>query len=292
MALIIGGVIWTAVVEYVALRTARGQWWDNRGMTAVSAPTDLIIHMLRGLNRVSVASTAFGMGVCMLAAMLRRRWSLALAAAVLVAGSNVTTQILKYRVLSRADFGVPNALNVPNSLPSGHTTVVTSLALAVILVCPRVLRIWAVLGTCAMTTLVGVSVVLARWHRPSDVLAAIGVCTTWAGVGLLVATLTSRHPLPRPSRSMGLWYAGLGLLGPALVALLVDRLGIYAIGSFRSSMLAAMGLLTIGLSAVVAASTVGATTRRVDQPPLNRHTTGSKPGDVGQAGLEPATDGL
>lgn len=267
VALTVVGAALTAVVAYLALDTAAGQRWDNRAMLAIAAPTDVVLQMLRGLSTVSVATTGIAMGICMLAALMRGRWALAVAAAVLVTGANVTTQLLKYVVLDRADLGVPSSLYVPNSLPSGHTTVVVSLSLAAVIVAPKRLRALAILGASAMSTLVGVSVILGRWHRPSDVVAAIGVCLAWSGVALLVATLlTRRHPTTggTPHHSSALFFWLVSLLGPALVAIVVDRLGLYAIGSFRTGLLGALGLLAIGFAAMIASGGVGLTADRLD----------------------------
>ena len=96
---------------------------------------------------------------------------------------NVTTQLLKHAVLTRPDFG----LGTLNSLPSGHTTVVASAVGASLLVAPRLWRpVIAVLGGFA-TTLTGASTIVAGWHRPSDVIAALAVSLIWtAGVALVL----------------------------------------------------------------------------------------------------------
>lgn len=104
-----------------------------------------------------------------------------LAAVVVVAGANVTTQALK-AVLEHArnkafehGFGLP----WPNSFPSGHTTAAASIAVALLLVVPAGYRLLAAGVGAALTAAVGLAVVILGWHYPSDVLGALLVVATW-----------------------------------------------------------------------------------------------------------------
>ncbi|MDQ4084462.1 MAG: phosphatase PAP2 family protein [Actinomycetota bacterium] len=128
--------------------------------------------------------------------LLRRSPWHALAAVVMVVGANVTTQVLKDHVFERPDL---LALGAPNSLPSGHTTVAASVALAVALSAPPLLRLpVAVLGV-AGSVLVGTATIVAGWHRLSDVAAAVLVSGAWAGLMLAVVVLRplpARRPVP------------------------------------------------------------------------------------------------
>ena len=83
------------------------------------------------LDVVSVTFVVVGAAVSMGVALLRRRWSLAVQVAVVVVGSNVTTQVLKYSVFDRVNLGSENWWD--NSLPSGHTTVAASVSVALVL---------------------------------------------------------------------------------------------------------------------------------------------------------------
>lgn len=122
---------------------------------------------------VAVALTA------VLLALLRRRYTLAIQVAVLMAGANITTQLLK-RVLDRPDLGLHD--RTVNSLPSGHTTVAASTSAALVLVVPRRWRGWAAVLGAVYTTATGVSTLVGRWHRPSDVVAAVLVVLAWSGL--------------------------------------------------------------------------------------------------------------
>jgi membrane-associated phospholipid phosphatase len=105
-----------------------------------------------------------------------------LVALVLVAGANVTTQLLK-GVLEHARtkaFERGWELPWPNSFPSGHTTAAASIAVALILVVPAAYRLLAVGIGAVITGGVGISVVMLGWHYPSDVLGGLLVVAAWA----------------------------------------------------------------------------------------------------------------
>ncbi|MFC8596967.1 phosphatase PAP2 family protein [Isoptericola sp. NPDC057191] len=137
------------------------------------------------LDVVSVAFVVAGVGVAVLVAVLRKRWVLALQVVVLVAGANITTQVLKHGILDRPE--LLDGWTGPNTLPSGHTTVAASVSVALLLVTPRAWRpVVALLGA-AYTGATGVSTLVGQWHRPSDVVAAVLVVLAW---GALVCALT------------------------------------------------------------------------------------------------------
>ncbi len=160
------------------------------------------------LDVVSVSFILLGVGAAAVVAFLRRRWVLALQAAVLVAGANLTTQLLKYEVLERPDLGTAGGAN---SLPSGHTTVAASFAAALLLVAPRRARPWlAVLGG-AYAAATGVSTLIGQWHRPSDALAALFVVLAWAALVCGVGPASSCDP-PAPSAASGTGVATATLL--------------------------------------------------------------------------------
>lgn len=151
------------------------------------------------LDVVSVSFILLGVGAAAVVALLRRRWVLALQAVVLVAGANLTTQLLKYELLERPDLG---AGSLANSLPSGHTTVAASFAAALLVVSPRRARPWlAVLGG-GYAAATGVSTLIGQWHRPSDAIAALLVVLAWAALVCGVGPASSCDP-PEPSATTG-----------------------------------------------------------------------------------------
>lgn len=131
-------------------------------------------------------------------ALLRHRPALAIAAAAVYIGSNLTTQLIK-PTLDRPEYGAVTAYG--NSWPSGHTTVAAAVALCALLVtAPRWRAAVALLGT-AYVVLTGWGTVLADWHRPSDVVGAIMVAGSWyALVEAVRRCLPSQYVVTEPLR--------------------------------------------------------------------------------------------
>jgi hypothetical protein len=227
------GGLGLAATAYVALRTSRGIHLDRAAVDAVSSPVVVLHRLHDGLSWVSVGSVALSLLACVTLALMRRRLDLALGAAVVIGGANLTTQILKHDLFPRIDLG-----QGPSSLPSGHTTVALSTV---------------AIGVSAVATLVGVATVLGRWHRPSDVIAATFVCVGWAAVGLLTAVLVShRPPAPVPSVSVHAW----ALLGAALVGGLLVSWGVRPQPGLRDLGLGIISLGSIGLACAVSVAAV------------------------------------
>jgi membrane-associated phospholipid phosphatase len=184
----------TVGVHRVFVRTETGQTVDQALLEwAAALPVTVAqaAHTLLSAFTVPVVVAACLVPAA-LAVVRRAPWH-ALAALVLVAGANVTTQVLKDHVFERPDL---LALGAPNSLPSGHTTVAASVALGLALIAPAALRLAVTLTGLAGSALVGMATVVVGWHRLSDVAAALLVCLAWAG--LVLAALVLR---PRPVRA-------------------------------------------------------------------------------------------
>ena len=140
-ALALTALLGLAATAYVALRTSRGLRLDGEAMNAVSSPELALYRFHEGLRWVSVGSVGLSLLACVTLALIRRRFDLALGAAALIGGANVTTQILKYDLFTRPDLSLG-----PNSLPSGHTTVALSIALAAVIVAPSAWRSTVAIG--------------------------------------------------------------------------------------------------------------------------------------------------
>jgi membrane-associated phospholipid phosphatase len=245
-----------AVVAAVALGSATGQRLDRRAMDALSSPQRTTHRLVEVLSLVSVWSVALVLAGCVVLALLRRRVAAAVAAMVLVAGANVTTQVLKYDVLTRPDIGFGS----DNTLPSGHTTVAVSLALAGVLVAPVALRgVVALLGS-GGATLIGAGTVVGRWHRPGDVVAGVSVCLLWAALALAVLALL-RRDRPAPVRRSALPHVT-SLVGAAVVGLVIVSAGVRPTGQPYSLLLAAVSLAAIGIAC---AGSVGWVSRLVNR---------------------------
>ncbi|MET0449761.1 MAG: phosphatase PAP2 family protein [Aeromicrobium sp.] len=178
-----GGALTLVALVWIALGSRTGQAWDESAMNTVTGGRDTRLAVLSLLGYVSIGAVVAVVAGCVVVALLRGRLALAAAAIAVVAGANVTTQVLKHTILERPDFGNGTL----NSLPSGHTTVVASAVGAALLVAPALSRPVIALAGGFATTLTGASTIVAGWHRPSDVVAALAVSLVWtAGVALLL----------------------------------------------------------------------------------------------------------
>jgi membrane-associated phospholipid phosphatase len=135
---------------------------------------DFIAHFADPLPLVLMLAVACGI------ALRRGRPLDALAALTVVAGANLTTQVLKVAlahprfqaVLGHDQLG-------PVAFPSGHATAATSIAIAFAFVVPPDWRAAvAAIGACFVFA-VGCSVMVLAWHFPSDVLGGILVSSGW-----------------------------------------------------------------------------------------------------------------
>jgi membrane-associated phospholipid phosphatase len=204
---------------FVASRT--GQLLDTMALAGNSigqAHTRDVVDTV--LNTISVLSLAIATTVVGFIAVMRRRFALAVGAIVLIAGANITTQLLKHS-LARPDLGVDEQ-RLDNSLPSGHTTVVASVAAALVLVLPPAQRgAGAIIGA-GLAALAGIATLSAGWHRPSDAVAALLVVGVWCNVaGLFILGTQHGYPGAGPTNQFAVIALGIGailLLAGATVA--------------------------------------------------------------------------
>jgi membrane-associated phospholipid phosphatase len=247
-ALAVGGV-------YAALVLTRtGQHLDQAALDHLADGTGSRLTVASWLRGVSVGATIAILAGCVVVAVIRRHYLTALLAVALVAGANLTTQVLKHIVLERPHLGFETA----NTLPSGHATVVTSLVLAALLVAPRSWRGLVSLVGAIGVVVAGVGTVVASWHRPSDVIAALLVCLAWGAAALAVISLL--YPVPADAvrartRSLSL------VIALAVAAGLFLEIGVRPDGTARD--LAIHAIIMCGL-AVAGAAVVGVFARMVD----------------------------
>ncbi len=104
----------------------------------------------------------------------------ALAAVIVVAGANLTTQVLKVALAHpRFQSVLGNNQLGPVAFPSGHATAATSIAIAFAFVAAPAWRpAVAAVGACFVAA-IGCSVMVLAWHFPSDVLGGILVASGW-----------------------------------------------------------------------------------------------------------------
>lgn len=163
-------------LDDAALETATGVGLRGEGLRVLE---------LAGVPTVALAVLVLG-GV----ALARGRGDRAAGVVALVLGAQLVTQLLKAGLVR------PDSAE-GNSLPSGHVTLVASLGVALVLVVPRALRPLAALAALAVTGVAGVATMVAGWHRPSDVVAALGVVAATTGVVTLAGALLPGRRRPR-----------------------------------------------------------------------------------------------
>jgi membrane-associated phospholipid phosphatase len=224
MPVLVGLVAAAGVVACyrIFVGTSLGQAVDTAAMRGADVHHPRVVAVLnRALNGTTLASLVL---VCLAAAAIgtiRRRVDLAVGAAFLVLGANLTTQLLKTH-LDRPNL---DQFPAPNSFPSGHTTAAASVAFALLLALPHAVRGMVTLIGAGYVSVIAVATVWAAWHRPSDTVAGLLVVLAWGG--LVAAVLRARRPgVSRPTRltatllalvtSLG---AVAGVLGMAAVAM-------------------------------------------------------------------------
>ncbi len=181
------------------------------------------------LNTIGVTSLIVAGVALSLLALSRRRPRLAIGVAAIIIGANITTQLLKTELLDRPDLLQRPRAAITPSFPSGHATVAMSLALGFVLVVPARFRVMAGVIGIGYAVLIGAGTLTSGWHRPSDVIAAYFVTTTWVAfiAAWIIAwrgTQQARRPwrpmiLGRLLSSPRLLFGGAGLL---IVALLIS----------------------------------------------------------------------
>lgn len=206
-----GAVAWTVLVALLAafgtvatwrlfVGTEQGQIVDQAALDGAHIGQSRLWQVAEPvLDVVSVGFIVVAVIACLVIALLRRRWSLAIAATVVLGGANISTQVLKKLVWDRPDWGHGPDFN---TLPSGHTTAAASVAVAVLLVVPPRVRPWAAFLGAVYAAATGVSTLVGQWHRPSDVIAALLVTLFWGALACLVPAVGLRERRDPPTSAV------------------------------------------------------------------------------------------
>lgn len=199
------GFATTILNWWIMVGTERGQVLDQLALRGSEIGSHRIDETASALLSIVSMPVAVGLVLAILVVGLwgparRRAWW----AAGVVIAINVSTQVLKYWILWRPDFGMSARVDGANTLPSGHTAMAASAAVALILVCgPAVRRPAAWIGA-ILTAAMGYSTLVNQWHRPSDVIAAITLAVGWAALGVAFGAWhwPDAEPRPWPSPSV------------------------------------------------------------------------------------------
>ena len=197
-ALVCGAAL--SAVYWAAVRTVPGRLLDGRSLRGALLTESKAASLLeRVLDLLSVSALLGAVGAVVLIALLRRRRAVGIGAVAVLAGANVSTQLLKQVVLVRPDLGLAERTPATlNSLPSGHVTVAFSAVVALVLVLPARSRKVAALTGLVFTAAVTMAVMSSGWHRASDALAACLVVGVWGALVLAVLVLRPVRPPTSP----------------------------------------------------------------------------------------------
>jgi len=203
------------------VRTTLGQELDNAALVGAEHETQgVITEAWDLLDIISVASLALACVVIGMVALLRKRVALAFAALTTIAVANVATQLLKRVALERPD--LIGAGDV-NSLPSGHATVATTVAVGLVMVTAPRWRSVVALVTVVFPIGVAVAVVTASWHRPSDSIASfcvvLGVAAASLAAVVAVFGFDAGERPPRWVRRSALAFASAAIIILSAVSL-------------------------------------------------------------------------
>lgn len=177
--LVVVAFIGLVVLIRVTLHTTVGQALDQLVLETVRIAAHRVSPLISLLkSSVSYLSVALACALVMLIATARRRYALAIRVGVLIIGANITTQLLKTWILDRPYRGI--GPNLANSFPSGHSTVVLSVAFGLIMVTSQRLRSVVEVGVAVAAALALIAILVSGWHRPSDAIGATLVCFMWA----------------------------------------------------------------------------------------------------------------
>ena len=252
--------------------TAQGRWLDN-------AALDGFLSTLSTTRQTRVADAFAALGdpgpfvlfaaAIIGTALVRRSPRRAAAAAAVLFGSAITTQLLK-PALAKARFDgevvgfdhiIDPVISAP-AFPSGHATAAMSIALAALIVVPRAWRPLTAAGGALFALAIGFAIVALGWHYPSDIVGGYLVATTWCLVTLAVLrSADARWPEAGTLRAAAriravtalapaAAIAGAAVLGAGLARL--DRLAGFA-GAHTTATVAAIG---ISLSAALLVAAV------------------------------------
>ena len=172
------------------VNTRWGQMVDNAAYSGRNIIRPALIeydHVL--LNAVSIRTFVVAIILILVVGALRHCLTAAAMIAVgfacTVAGGELLKRGLPWHALVLNDIQLPLDLQ-RHTYPSGHTTIGTSLAIALVLVSPTRWRLWMAVVAGLLSASFATGVLFVGWHRPSDALGGI----FWSGFGMSLAALS------------------------------------------------------------------------------------------------------
>ena len=191
MAAMAAGVWWLGVC------TEDGQAYDDMVWSHLAERLPDWLDPVVGVFTVSlvvqIISAVLAVGAVIVAIVRKRWWLLGQSAvfAVLCFASSLLKEQLPRPFIIHVE--APEA----NSAPSGHTILAAAAGIALLCVVPRAWRaLTGVIGA-VFALLVGVSVVVGQWHRPTDVVMALCIAGAMA---MLTLAFTRTSGMDEPGK--------------------------------------------------------------------------------------------
>lgn len=256
-AVALAAVLGTWLVWWAMVTTWPGQRVEDRVFVTADRFQDVVNHLVEPVLLLGSPPwlVAGFLVVCGIGLLRRSRGATGLAAVVIL-GSNLTTQVIKDGVFYRV--GLVGEWNQDiNTLPSGHVTVVAAAWAALLLVAPRDWRPATALGGAAVTCAMGLATIADRWHRPSDVVAAVLVVVVWTALACaLTPVRRGRDVGTTPRTDVGTRLVTVLLGGLAVPAAVVSVLAAAATEGYAWAALPSDGGLTAYTGGLLAACAV------------------------------------
>ena len=211
------------IVNYFALvGTPWGRQFDHDAFLGRKMLGKEIITFDSDILKLVRKRTLFLGAVATLAIAVMRRCTFVGVVAVAafgcaVVGAVVLKRVLPWHALVPSDAMLNSGFQT-NTYPSGHTTVVTSLALSLLLVSPSRWRPWLAIAGGYISATVATGVLFVGAHRPSDALGALA----WSGFCMNVAAafvvrLQGRHRLGYAFPNRAVFRIAFGILASAAI---------------------------------------------------------------------------
>lgn len=159
---------------HFAITTRNGQIFDgallysNLGHEALKP---FFLKVLQGTEYVVI----IGFLILIIIGVAKQKYADTIFLIFAVILSNVATQYLKHYFFMRPDLDVSYVIK--NSYPSGHVALIVSVFFALLLVSPFVYKIFFKWIAFLTISFFAFAVCVARWHRLSDVIGSILLCT-------------------------------------------------------------------------------------------------------------------
>jgi membrane-associated phospholipid phosphatase len=280
-AIFVASILLTAGVYWLTVGTPLGQLMSELILGGRAGAPDAVRAAEDVLRTLSRATLAAGGVAVVLLALVQRREGLAAVAAGTILGANITTQLLKSVFLERTDLLDSLFYALPNSFPSGHVTAAASVAVALVIVLPPLLRSPTIIVASLAVAVAGASTMFAGWHRMADVVGGIFVAAAWgAGLTAILVWRRGAAPVGRRTEIVGRLSARLVVAmaivilvfsGAAYLLALIDPLNVLLLLARRggSPVLLGVGLLIAAGTSLLTFGALGLALRdvRLEAPP-------------------------